>query len=252
MHGHYFSVLWEHDPAGKAASMYRSSMVIIMHRWIVLLIMFVSLLICSHCYAQSFMKASGHLQGGVLLAYPSHDNQNKLFIEKLAARLSQSGWSVLMQPLVFSEASNWEDTLAKQLAVIRRKSNSRVIFIGYTTPWEPLKRYFRKPQAKQVSGLVLLSAANGDSVPVSKRSDEDPEGRVNVRFPVFDIVAQFDYQPVLEAWKIRKKEFNRNYQRLQVPGVRHGYLYHEQMLQEVLNDWMAGLAKPKVHRLLAN
>ena len=206
-------------------------------------LMFISILMVGNSNAQSFIQAKGPLKGGVLLAYAAQTRVNQYFVDKLGHHLSQFGWSVLLLPLPSAENSEWEAILAEQLAVIRKKSNSRVILITYAMPWEPLRQYFLKPQSKQVSGLVLLSSVN-EKVEVS----ETAPLQTRLRFPVFDIVAQFDYPSVLEAWMERKKARYKRYLTMKIPGGQHGYTYQERMLGEALNDWMLRLPKPKVYR----
>lgn len=65
-----------------------------------------------------------------------------------------------------------------------------------------------------------------------------------------DIIAQFDYQAVLDQEKKRRLENlkNQGYQRFKMPGTGHDYDYVHNLLVARVQGWMLRLQQPRLSK----
>lgn len=186
-------------------------------------------------------------KGGVVVVYGDPPIYGTVLAKDLSQQLADLGWSVLL--IVPSEPSDekWVEQIPPALAALRMKDNNRLVVIHYGEKLFTSLDYFAKPQAKQVNGLVLLSAY------------DDPEKKetldlvTKLSFPTYDIRAQFDYDAVLQQAHGRREATsqNKDYRVLLIPGARHQYLFALKMVATYLHGWMLKLpvtepAKPPI------
>jgi len=178
--------------------------------------------------------------GGLLLAQGKGSHGERL-LTAMAKRLSQRGWSVAIAPADLS-SEQLAEQLPSYLAKLRQKSSLKVGIVWYGDDYHQLLDYFAKPQSKQVSGLILLSAY------------EYPQKEVKepwqLRFPVLDIVGQFDMRTVIAAQSDRQNLLDRNlYTNRTIPGARHDYRYHEHYVCAAIDNWLTQIPVPKTGRV---
>lgn len=174
------------------------------------------------------------VQGGV----PAYGTES---LRKLGELLAKRGWSVIL--LAGDDPRNvapWLEQLPEALAAIRQKASGRLVLIHYGDEFAKTLAYFTQPQAKQVTGLVLLSAFQ---FPHEEQPEIDLAKTIKkIRFPVFEIAGQFDYAGVLA--QAEKHQFifpAQTYRLMLLPGAGHDYGYCRHLLAGYLNGWMSNL-----------
>ncbi|KTC85923.1 DUF3530 family protein [Legionella drozanskii] len=184
--------------------------------------------------------------GGILIVKEEPFGEGFTISTNLAKRFAKLGWSVAILDAQQKDRMAWIGQLPDALSNLRQKTNKRIVLLYYGSQLQVLLGYFSKLQAKQVNGLILLSAF---SEPMAK---DEPELLKKIAFPVLDIMGQFDYTPVLNQIAARRKtNQNPQYRVIQLPGATHDYLYNRRMLVAYLHGWMKHLrrterAKPPV------
>lgn len=185
-----------------------------------------------------YWPANSNHYGAVLLVRGGEQFASPPFLlTNFADQLSQYGWSVVLLNCNEDRSIPWIEQLPKTISVLREANNKRIILVHYGEQLNQSLEYFGKPQSKMINGLVMLSAY-----------DEQPnlEKMPSLRFPLFDIAGQFDYDAVLYQMEMRGKGFrHNNYLAVEMPGAHHDYQYSQQMLLAFIHGWMAKLPEFK-------
>lgn len=178
--------------------------------------------------------------GGLLLVQGKGSHGYRL-LTIIAAILSNRGWSVAVVPTSLA-SDQFSEQLSSYLAKLRQQTKLKVGIVWYGDDYHQLLTYFSKPQAKQVSGLVLLSAYQYSS------ASENESWQL--RFPVLDIIAQFDYRPVIKDSLLRQRMIGKKYYlKRTIPGAGHDYRYQEHYLSAEIDNWLTKIPSPKVGRV---
>lgn len=176
--------------------------------------------------------------GAVLLVKGGEQEQGSPILAHLARQLANNGWSVALLNTTKSTIP-WVDQLPEAISVLRQDNNKRIVLVHYGDEVNLSLDYFAKPQSKMINGLVLLSAYNG-------QNEEDKP--FNLRFPLFDIAGQFDYDTVLDQMGQREREFKKQkYMALELPGAHHDYEYSQRILVAYVHGWMMRLPEIEIH-----
>lgn len=171
--------------------------------------------------------------GAVVIVRGGEYGQGTLLLEHLAKRLSQNGWSVALVNCTKNNSVPWINQLPEVISALRQNHNKRIVLVHYGDQLNISLEYFSKPQSKMINGLVMLSAYD-----VKKNLKKIPL----LRFPLFDIAGQFDYDMVLQQRKMREEEFKaQKYLAIDMPGAHHDYQYSQQLLLAFVHGWMAKL-----------
>ena len=195
-----------------------------------------------------YWSAPGQPEGGVLIVYGDAPVYGLQDVEVLAKKLAQVGWSTaLIQAENGSKDNKWVEQIPQALAALRLKDNNRLVVLHYGDKLHEMLNYFSKPQSKQVTGFIFLSAYD-------RTSQKDmPDLLVKLSFPKFDINGQFDYESVLKQAKSRRLACaqDKHYQAVVLPGARHQYWFTANLLIAYLQGWMLKLpnnqpAKPPI------
>ncbi|MCC5791570.1 MAG: hypothetical protein JJT82_03045 [Legionellaceae bacterium] len=189
---------------------------------------------------------SAKVEGGVLVSYAESAPNGFYFSQKVARQLETMGWVVDVLSLNRLSDEEWQSHLAEKMAVMRQKVGTKLAVIMYGEECDRLLEYFTQPQAKQVGGLVFISAVNGERFFSNSTTD------IRLRFPLLDIVAQFDYKQVLSDQKKRQKLVRSAYQSYTVSGADHYYQYQLPVLVNVVHLWLEDLPSTKIHRAPVN
>lgn len=155
--------------------------------------------------------------------------------QELARLLAQQGWSAaIINTHPSDDKNNWVTQIPDTMLALKRKDNNRQIILHYGAKLSVTLAYFAKPQSKKANGLVLVSAYDK---PIQK---DLPDLLKKIKYPVFDVVGQFDYDDVLEQAKIRRDSMGNGntYKFLVVPGARHQYWFATKSLVDYLHGWM--------------
>ncbi|MCW8449932.1 hypothetical protein [Legionella quinlivanii] len=178
------------------------------------------------------------VKGGIILLQGGKPAGGSEFPRKLAASLAKAGWSVALLNSDLKVKTPWIEQLPEAMSTLRQKNSKRLIMIHYGGELDLSLNYFGKPQSKQVNGLVLLSAFQSQPV---EETTKDELGK-GLRFPVYEIYAQFDYEAVKHSAQQLKLKLEKTRSRsFQVPGSSHDYYYSTDLLKNYLNGWMSRL-----------
>jgi hypothetical protein len=154
-------------------------------------------------------------------------------IDSLINQLARLGWSVIFVDTSKYPNHTWIQQLPELISELRQKEFHRITLLHYGNRLNETLQYFLKPQAKRVNGLVLLSAYD-EQILASQRID--------IGFPVFDIVGQFDYDFILQQLVGRSKEFAAyRYRQITLPGAEHDFGYSQKLLLSFIHGWMSRL-----------
>jgi hypothetical protein len=157
------------------------------------------------------------------------------FLAGFAAQLADKGWSTALLNCNTDSDIPWSTQLPEAISVLRQNKNTRIILIHYGEQLNLTLDYFSKPQAKMINGLILLSAYD------VQKSLEKP---AVIRFPVLDIVGQFDYDTALSQIKTREKQLQpTTYLSIEIPGAASDYEYSQQLLLSFMQGWMLKLSE---------
>ncbi|CEG58578.1 ATPase [Legionella fallonii] len=208
--------------------------------------LFLLLLFSSHCGADtlvikvnqnpidlSYWPAGNKHYGAVLLISGGEDVvQSPILLTHVAEQLSSYGWSVVLLNCTKDSPVPWVKQIPPTINILREHKNKRIVLVHYGEQLNQSLEYFSRPQSKMINGLIMLSAYDDTNWSKLKK----------LRFPVFDIAGQFDYDAVLYQMEVREKEFGRhNYQSIEMPGAHHDYRYSQKMLLAFIHGWMAKL-----------
>lgn len=156
----------------------------------------------------------------------------------LAQLLAQNGWSTVLLNSSPEISEPWLSEVPEAISALRQNQNKRIVLIHYGSQLNMTLDYFSKPQGKTINALVLLSAYD------DKESTVKPE---SLRFPIFDIKGQFDYDTVQEQFTVRNKQLKSpTYSQMQVPGADGEYNYALDFLVSYLNGWMMRIPESTV------
>ncbi|MFC3909165.1 alpha/beta hydrolase [Legionella dresdenensis] len=202
--------------------------------------------------ALPYWKAEHKALGGVLIIQGGEPAHGSIFLRSLAGFLAKLEWSVLLLNTQ-QTGTPWIEQLPEGLSILRQQKIKRIVVVHYGAQAQQTLEYFNKLQAKQVNGLILLSAYD---IPLPKEQMMISD---KLRFPVFDIAGQFDYPEVLLQMKARvhqqaeqavenanPEQTVKSYQSLIFPGAGHDYAYTRRMLAAYLGGWMSKLTEEKL------
>ncbi len=154
-------------------------------------------------------------------------------LASLAPKLAANGWSTVLLNCLADSSTDWVTQLPEAIGTLRQNKNNRIVVVHYGEQMNVTLDYFSKPQAKMINGLVLLSAYD-----MEKALDKPP----NLRFPLLDIVGQFDYEMVENQYQSREKLLKSStYTNLKLPGASHDFDYNQAMLAAFMSGWMLRL-----------
>lgn len=173
--------------------------------------------------------------GAVILAHGGASGWSEL-LAHIATRLGRIGWSVVLLNCDTHNNDAWVEQIPAVISTLRQNKNYRIVLIHYGEQLQPTIDYFTKPQAKMVNGLILLSAF-----------DEPQQSKIAaLRFPLFDITGQFDYDRVSNQAAARKLQLQqRLYTQVEIPGAAHDYEYSRSLLVSFIHGWMAKLPEAR-------
>ncbi|CCD06397.1 TPA: DUF3530 family protein [Legionella pneumophila] len=171
--------------------------------------------------------------GAVIIVSGGETAQWSLLLEQFAKGLSRNGWSVVLLNCTKNNSIPWINQLPEVISTLRQNNNKRIVLVHYGDQLNLALEYFSKPQSKMINGLVMLSAYD-----LNRNLQKVPR----LRFPLFDIVGQFDYDMVRQQRKSREEKFKENsYLAIDIPGATHDYQYSQQLLLAFVHGWMAKL-----------
>ncbi|KTD39226.1 ATPases involved in biogenesis of archaeal flagella [Legionella moravica] len=180
-----------------------------------------------------YWPAQANQYGAVLIVRGGDQPQWSDLLAQCAKQLSAIGWSVVLLNCSPSNTVPWIKQLPEVISSLRQDKNKRIIMIHYGEQLNLSLDYFSKPQAKMINGLVLISAYGDDSI---------KEKAPSLRFPIFDVAGQFDYDFVLTQMNDRKKEYReRSYFAVEMPGADHDYDFSRRLLVSFVHGWMTKL-----------
>ncbi|RUR11373.1 alpha/beta hydrolase [Legionella sp. km772] len=156
----------------------------------------------------------------------------------LAQLLAQNGWSTVLLNSNPEIDSPWLNQLPEAISTLRQNKNKRIVLIHYGNQLNTTLDYFSKPQGKTINALVLLSAYD------EKESSVKPD---SLRFPIFDIEGQFDYDMIKDQFTARKTLFkSAAYTAMKIPGADNEYNYTQELLASFLTGWMLRIPESTV------
>lgn len=173
--------------------------------------------------------------GAVILAHGGAAEWSEL-LAHIAARLGRIGWSAVLLNCDADNSDTWVEQIPGVISTLRQNKNYRIVLIHYGEQLQPTIDYFTKPQAKMINGLILLSAFN-----------EPQESTIPaLRFPLFDITGQFDYDKVANQAAERKQQLQqRSYTLVEIPGAAHDYEYSRNLLVSFIHGWMVKIPEAR-------
>jgi hypothetical protein len=176
--------------------------------------------------------------GGVILVRGGEPAQWSESLTQLALLLAKNGWSTVLLNSSPETTIPWIALLPEVMSTLRQSKNKRIVLIHYGEQLNVTLDYFSKPQGKSVNGLVLLSAYD-DNVTAAKSA--------SLRFPIFDVAGQFDYDNVTGQRDERAELFqSATYAAMQIPGADHDYNYAKELLVSFLSGWMLKIPESTV------
>lgn len=176
--------------------------------------------------------------GAVIIVKGGQIAEWSVLLSAVAKQLSHYGWSTVLLNSKKEGSTPWVAQLPETISALRQDNNQRIILVHYGDQLNQSLEYFSKPQAKTINGMIMLSAYD----------DQNAVGLTlkNVRFPLYDIVGQFDYDRVHRQMRLREKQFNQtNYHAVEMPGAQHDYEYSQKMLIAFVHGWMSKLPEFK-------
>lgn len=174
--------------------------------------------------------------GAVIIVKGGEIPEWSTLLARFAQKLTHYGWSSV---ILNSKKTNspWITQIPEAISELRQKNNQRIILVHYGDQLNQSLEYFSKPQAKMINGLIMISAYD-DKKNLEKTS--------SFRFPLFDIVGQFDYERVHQQKRLRSKLFKQpNYLAVEMPGAQHDYEYSQKLLVAFVHGWMAKLPETR-------
>jgi len=176
--------------------------------------------------------------GGVIVVRGGDPVQWSESLAHLSQLLAQNGWSTVLLNCNPEIDVPWLSQLPEAISILRQNKNKRIVLIHYGEQLNMTLDYFSKPQGKTINGLVLLSAQD------DKESTVKPE---TLRFPIFNIEGQFDYENVKDQFTARNKALlSPTYSAREIPGADHDYTYTQELLVSFLTGWMLRIPESTV------
>ena len=180
-----------------------------------------------------YWLASDTHYGGVIIVRGGEQAHWSMLLTHFADQLANNGWSVVLLNCNDGNTVPWIKQVPEVISALRQNKNKRIVLVHYGDQLNQSIDYFSQPQAKLINGLVMLSAYD------NQNNLDKPS---SLRFPLFDIAGQFDYDTVLTQMQIREKEFKQhNYLSLEMPGAHHDYEYSQRMVLAFIHGWMSKL-----------
>lgn len=180
-----------------------------------------------------YWPAHDPIHGGVIIVRGGMPVQWSDFLANFAKLLADNGWSTVLLNCSPEVTEPWINQLPEAISTLRQEKNKRIVLIHYNEELNTTLDYFSKPQGKMINGLILLSAFDLKSTTIAASA---------LRFPVFDVVGQFDYDNVESQIAERKEQFKSpTYRFKEIPGADHEYAYAGELLASFLNGWMLRL-----------
>ncbi|HRD70830.1 MAG TPA: alpha/beta hydrolase [Legionella sp.] len=175
--------------------------------------------------------------GAVLMI--NGESTSSTLLNQLANQLSRIGWSVVAINMDQQAAIPWIAQIPEVIRTLRQDHNKRIVMIHYGEHLNQTLEYFNKPQSKMINGLVMLSAF----------AQTDTFVDYNIRFPLLDILGQFDYEFIHDQRNLRARDFRRyRYSSIEMPGANHDYEYSKKLLFAYIHGWMSKLPEFKPQR----
>ncbi|MDI1353168.1 MAG: alpha/beta hydrolase [bacterium] len=175
--------------------------------------------------------------GGILIVSGGDGEQCPVFLADFAQKLASNGWSTALLNCNSDASAPWPSQLPEAISSLRKDKNTRIVLIHYGEQLNSSLSYFSKPQAKSITGFVLLSAYDDE---INKKTSV-------LHFPLLDIIGQFDYDQVINQSKLRKNELEPlDYLLEHVPGADHEYEYSLPFLVAFLHGWMMKLPEASI------
>ena len=186
-----------------------------------------------------YWPASDELNnGGVIIVRGGDPVQWSESLAHLSELLAKNGWSTALLNCNPDTGVPWLTQLPEVISTLRQKKNKRIVMIHYGEQLNVTLDYFSKPQGKTINGLILLSAYDEKDSTVKLET---------LRFPIFDIEGQFDYENVKASFAERGTTFkSATYSAMKVPGADHDYNYAEELLVSFLTGWMLKIPESTV------
>lgn len=176
--------------------------------------------------------------GGVIIVRGGQPIQWSEPMANLAKILAQDGWSTVLLNVSPDIDGPWLSQVPEAISSLRQNKNKRIVLIHYGAELNMTLDYFSKPQGKTINALVLLSAYD------EKESTVKPE---TLRFPIFDLDGQFDYEPIQAQFSARNQSFkSATYTQMQIPGADDEYNYSLDLLASFLTGWMLRIPESTV------
>lgn len=168
--------------------------------------------------------------GGVIIVQGAEHPEWSEFLADFASLLSGSRWSTVLLNCSSDGSTPWITQLPEAIAQLRQAKNKRIVLIHYGSQLNTSLDYFSKPQAKLINGLVLLSAYDEKSTATKP---------YNVRFPILDVIGQFDYDQAKNQSANRQSQITgTEYLLVTIPGADHEYNYAKQLSIAFISGWM--------------
>jgi len=156
----------------------------------------------------------------------------------IAENLAKAHWdTVVLEPKTPDLAVSAAQWQSAQEAINKIDSSSRKILLIYG----PVDAKFQKDSespAKSMDALVFLSVqTNEENSPTLLKWLED------VKKPVFDITAFFDYKTVLSSASARSKKFigDPQYRTTQIEGANHDYAEQSVIVAKAIQGWVQNI-----------
>ena len=176
--------------------------------------------------------------GGIVVVNGGEPAQWSECLTHLAELLAKNGWSTVLLNSNPEITILWPKQVPGVIRALRKNKNKRIVYIHYGPQLNTTLDYFSKPQGKGINGLVLLSAAD------DKPSTVNP---ASLRFPIYDVDGQFDYDDVERQFSERSAVFeSSSYLSFEVPGADHEYTYAKELLVSFLTGWMLKIPESTV------
>lgn len=184
-----------------------------------------------------YWPAANHANyGAALIVQGGSEPQGSPLLNNFAQQLAARGWSVALLNANKNATIPWIEQLPEAIGMLRQQKNKRIVLIHYGEQLNQSLDYFTKPHSKMINGLVMVSAYDNE-MEVSNDT---------LRFPLFDISGQFDYDAVLRQVAQRRQEFKNNYLAIEMPGAHHDYEYSTRLLLGFVHGWMTKLPETQI------
>lgn len=178
-----------------------------------------------------YWPAKDPSDGGVIIVQGAEHPEWSDFLADFASLLARGGWSTVLLNCSSSDGSTpWAAQLPEAIGQLRQAKNKRIVLIHYGLQLNTSLDYFSKPQAKMINGLVLLSAYDEKAIATTP---------YNVRFPILDVIGQFDYEQAKNQSVNRQSQVSgTGYLLVTIPGADHEYNYAQQLSVAFISGWM--------------